>query len=338
MTQNPSRPGPVTPIPPAAKALLDGCFEQYRAKLTDIGRASIEMSGDLFEGNAFVDEKDVAEFKAKRSAWVERFDKALGELYERRLGGGRRKGRRPDFDASISTLRVLTAFDQEKQAALVAATAFLYRLTRRELDALDLRVETLLPAGDRRDPDNPFGPPYILDAIGLSARATYPNPRLWRPFMERVVADVTPAANKIYITLNRYLADHGVLPEIKAELRARSEFRPADDKDLIPTFSQMLHDAVQALPGNVEVPQRRRSRRRNGLRLRGCEQSVERGDRRHPALGGGNGERCARRERRRGRASRCIARSGTGVARSRRARCAERRQPTPMRCSRTSTR
>ena len=255
MTQNPSRPGAATPIPPAAKALLDGCFEQYRAKLTDIGRASIEMSGDLFEGNAFVDEKDVAEFKAKRSAWVERFGKALGELYERRLGGSRRKGRRPDFDASVSTLRVLTAFDQEKQAALVAATAFLYRLTRRELDALDLRVENLLPGDDRRDPDNPFGPPYILDAIGLAARATYPDPRLWRPFMERVVADLTPAANKIYITLNRYLADHGVLPEIKAELRARSEFRPADDKDLIRTFSQMLHDAGQALPGNVEVPQ-----------------------------------------------------------------------------------
>ncbi len=255
MTQNPARPGPATSIPPEAKALLDGCFEQYRAKLTDIGRASIEMSGDLFEGNAFVDEKDVAEFKAKRSVWVERFDKALGELYARRLGGGRRKGRRPDFDASISTLRVLTAFDQEKQAALVAATAFLYRLTHRELDALDLRVETLLPAGDRRDPDNPFGPPYILDAIGLSARATYPDPRIWRPFMERVVADLTPAANKVYITLNRYLADHGVLPEIKAELRARSEFRPADDKDLIPTFSQMLHDAGQSLPGDVEVPQ-----------------------------------------------------------------------------------
>jgi hypothetical protein len=255
MTQNAARPGPPTSIPPEARALLDGCFEQYRAKLTDIGRASIEMSGDLFEGNAFVDEKDVAEFRSKRGAWVERFEKALGELYERRLGGGRRKGRRPDFDASISTLRVLTAFDQEKQAALVAATAFLYRLTRRELGALDLRVETLLPAGDRRDPDNPFGPPYILDAIGLSARATYPDPRVWRPFMERVVADLTPAANKVYITLNRYLADHGVLPEIKAELRARSEFRPADDKDLITTFSQMLHDAGQALPGNVEVPQ-----------------------------------------------------------------------------------
>jgi Protein of unknown function (DUF1631) len=237
-----------------AKALFAECFEQYRSKLVDIARASIELSGDLFEGNTFVTEKDVDEFKAKRSAWVERFDQALRELYAKRMAGTRRKGRRPDFDASLATLRVLTAFDQEKQAALVAATAFLLRLTRRELDALDLRIDALVPGEPLRDLDNPFGPPYILDAIGVSARAIYPNPRIWRPFMERVVADLTPAANKVYITLNRHLADRGVLPEIKAALRARSEFRPADDRDLIPTFSKMLHDAGQALPTDVVVP------------------------------------------------------------------------------------
>jgi hypothetical protein len=237
-----------------ASALLAECFELYRAKLVDIARASIEMSGDLFEGNTFVSEQDIDEFRARRTAWVDRFDAVLRELYAKRMSGARRKGRRPDFDASVATLRVLTAFDQEKQAALVAAAMFLLRLTRRELDALDLRIEVLMPGGPVRDIDNPFAPPYILDAIGVSARSVYPNPRIWRPFMERVVADLTPAANKVYITLNRHLADQGILPEIKAALRARSEFRPVDDKDLIPTFSKMLHDAGQALPSDVEVP------------------------------------------------------------------------------------
>ena len=244
-----------SPTGEQALLLLGECFEQYRSKLVDIARASIEMSGDLFEGNTYVSETDVDEFKAKRSAWVDRFEAALRELYAKRMSGARRKGRRPDFDASLSTLRVLTAFDQEKQAALVAATSFLLRLTRRELDALDLRIEALLPGEPVRDLDNPFGPPYILDAIGMSARTTYPNPRIWRPFMERVVADLTPAANKVYITLNRHLADRGVLPEIKAALRARSEFRPADDRDLIPTFSKMLHEAGQSLPTDVVVPE-----------------------------------------------------------------------------------
>lgn len=245
------------PAPPhgeQARALLDECFRIFRGKLVDIARASIEMSGDLFDGNTFVQDKDVDEFKAKRAAWVERFDAVLGDLYGRRTAGTRRKGRRPDFDASVASLRVLTAFDQEKQAALVAATAFLQRITRRELDALDLRVETLLPGEGRREVDNPFGPSYILDAIGVSARAVYPNPRVWRAFMERVVADLTPAANKVYITLNRFLADSGVLPEIKAALRARSDLRPVDDKELIPTFSQMLRDAAPALPADVAVP------------------------------------------------------------------------------------
>jgi hypothetical protein len=238
-----------------AKQLLDECFRQYRAKLVDIGRASIEMCGDLFEGNTFVADKEVDDFKARRSQWVERFAQALDDLYASRMGGAKRKGRRPDADASLATLRVLTAFDQEKQAALVSATSFLQRMTRRELDALDLRIESLMPGEKRHEFDNPFATPYILDAIGVSTRAVYPNPRVWRPFMERVVADLTPAANKVYITLNRYLADHGVLPEIKAALRARSELRPADDKDLIPTFSKMLHDAGGALPTDVVVPE-----------------------------------------------------------------------------------
>jgi hypothetical protein len=251
---DPSTP-PDLPTGAQARSLLDECRRIFHTKLVDIARASIEMSGDLFEGNEYVQDKDVDEFKAQRSAWVERFERTLADLYERRMGGTRRKGRRPDFDASAASLKVLTAFDQEKQTALVAATAFLQRITRRELDALDLRVEALLREEARRDVDNPYGPPYILDAIGVSARAVYPNPRIWRAFMERVVADLTPAANKVYITLNRFLADHGVLPEIKAELRARSEFRPVDDKDLIPTFSQMLREGGPALPANVEVPE-----------------------------------------------------------------------------------
>jgi hypothetical protein len=257
MTPDPtSDPAPAVPKGEQAQALLAECFRLYRGKLVDIARASVEMAGDLFEGNAYVQDKDVDDFKAKRGDWVKRFDQVLTELYQRRSAGERRRGRRPDYDASVASLKVLTAFDQEKQAALVAATVFLQRLTRRELDALDLRVDALMNEGARtRDIDNPFGPSYILDAIGVSARAVYPNPRIWRAFMERAVADLTPAANKVYITLNRFLADHGVLPEIKAALRARSDLRPADDKDLIPTFSDMLRNAGPALPTDVEVPQ-----------------------------------------------------------------------------------
>ncbi len=142
-----------------------------------------------------------------------------------------------------------------RQAALTHAARFLTRFTQRELAALDLRVGLLLDDGSTRDLDNPFAVPYILDALGSTSRAVHPDPRVWRPLMERLLADLTPNFNGLYIALNRLLADHGVLPEIKAALRARSEHRPADDRDLLATFTQMLHAVDQPVPANVVVPE-----------------------------------------------------------------------------------
>ncbi|TMH61013.1 MAG: DUF1631 domain-containing protein, partial [Betaproteobacteria bacterium] len=179
----------------------------------------------------------------------------LQELFEKRLAGSRRRGRRPDADRSLASLRVLNAFDHEKQSALVTATQFLHRLTKRELDALDLRVGVLLGETLTREIDNPFAPAYILDAAGMTSRALLPNPRVWRPLLERVLADITPAATKTYIRLNRLLADRHVLPEIKAELRARSELRPADDGELLPLFGRLIKEvAPPELAVDLAVP------------------------------------------------------------------------------------
>ncbi|HEY2863442.1 MAG TPA: DUF1631 family protein [Casimicrobiaceae bacterium] len=228
-----------------ARALLRECFGEFKAGLISLVHVSVETTNDLFENNAFVSEAEVADFRSKRAQWLERFDRTLSELLERRLAGTRRQGRRPDFDASLTTLRVLNAFDHEKQASLTSSTQFLYRLTKRELDAIDLRVGVLL-GEPMREIDNPFSPDYVLDAIGLASRATYPNPRVWRPLMERVLSDVTLGINKGFIKVNRFLADHQVLPEIKAQLRARSELRPRDDAELLPTFLRLFKEARSA--------------------------------------------------------------------------------------------
>ncbi len=254
-------PGPVgadAPLPVGAdegRAILRSCFAQYRVKLIELVKASLEQTNDLFETHSHIPDGDVEMFRMKRGEWLERFDKMLCDRFERRLEGERRKGRRPDADASLATLRVLTAFDHDRQAALKDATRFLDRFTHRELAALDLRVEVLLGDPGPRDIDNPFAVTYVLDAVGASARAVYPNPRVWRPFMERLLSDLTSEINKLYISLNRFLADRGVLPEIKAALRARSEFRPYDDKELFPTFSKMLREARPDVPANIEVPE-----------------------------------------------------------------------------------
>ncbi len=250
----PDRDPPADLRPDEAVAMLRACFAQYRIKLLDLVRAALEQMGDLFETQSHIPDGEIESFLKKRSEWLDRFDRTLCDLFERRLGGMRRKGRRLDADASLATLKVLTAFDQEHQAALKDATRFLDRFTQRETAALDLRIDLLSIDGSAYDIDNPFAVSYMLDAIGASARSVYPNPRVWRPFMERVLEDLTPDINKLYISLNRYLADRGILPEIKAALRARSELRPNDDRELFPTFTKMLHGGKRDVPIDVVVP------------------------------------------------------------------------------------
>src|SRR5690348_147182 len=238
-----------------ARSLLRECCAQFQSGLVEVFGQSLESTNDLFEQNKFVSDAEILDFRTKRGEWLNRFAQTYKELFERRLSGTRRRGRRPDADRSLASLRVLNAFDQEKQAALVGAADFMRRLTKREVDALDLRVGVLLGEKLTREIDNPLAPDHVLDAMGMTARALLPNPRVWRPLMERLLADVTPAAPKLYIRLNRLLADRHVLPEIKAELRARSDLRPPDDADLLPLFMRLIKEAAPAnLAVDVAVP------------------------------------------------------------------------------------
>jgi hypothetical protein len=116
----------------------------YSADMVDLARTSIETTNDLFELSDYVSRSEAQEFQDKRGEWIKKFEAVLQDLFERRLAGDRRKGRPPDFDASLASLRVLTSFDHDKQAALTAATGFLVRFTKRELEAMDLRVADLL--------------------------------------------------------------------------------------------------------------------------------------------------------------------------------------------------
>ena len=242
-----------------ADALLRKCLALIKAQLHDLVMMSIETTNDLFETNEFVKNDAALLFRNMRGEWVKRFDQAFNDLFEKRLAGGRRKGRRVDHDASLATLRVLNAFDQEQQAALTKGAFHLFRTTRREANALDLRVAVLLREPRAREVDNPFSPAYLLDAMGLTSRELFPDPRIWRPLLVRLIADTTPGINNAYIRVNRFLADRHVLPEIKAELRARSELRPADDSELLPLFMRLFQeaaptDADKLLALNIEVP------------------------------------------------------------------------------------
>ena len=132
MTAAPPSPPPsassASARPPAERqALLRQAFTLYAADFLDLARTSIETTNDLFELSDYVSHAEAQAFQDKRGDWLKKFESVLAELFDRRLAGERRKGRRPDFDASLASLRVLTAFDHDKQAALTAATSFLVR-------------------------------------------------------------------------------------------------------------------------------------------------------------------------------------------------------------------
>jgi Protein of unknown function (DUF1631) len=242
-----------------ADALLRKCFAMIKEDLHLLVETSIETTNDLFEANEYVKDDAALVFRQKRGEWLARFDKALDDLFEKRMRGERRKGRRVDHDASLATLRVLNAFDQEQQAALTRGSFNLFRRTKRELTALDLRIAILMRDSRPRDIDNPVSPGYLLDAMGLTSRELFPDPRIWRPLLVRLIADTTSGINNAYIRVNRYLAARQVLPEIKAELRARSELRPADDSELLPLFMRLFTEAGpsgadELLALNIAVP------------------------------------------------------------------------------------
>jgi hypothetical protein len=231
-----------------ARVLLRECFAQFKSRLLSAARMSLDMSTDLFEWNSRVPESEVARFRASRGAWLERFGQTIEASFERRMAGERRKGRRPDSAETgvVAGVAMLSDFDQDKQAALVAATQHIDEYTRREVAALDARFAALVSERGHADVDNPFSPAYVLDAVGATSRAIFSDARIWRPLMERLLADITPGLNNIYIGLNRMLSAHGVLPEIGAELRARSDLRPVQDTELLPAFKRLLANAAGA--------------------------------------------------------------------------------------------
>ena len=187
--------------------------------------------------------EDVHDFRSKRGEWVKRFDAALRELFERRLSGQRRKGRRPDPAQSLSSLRVMNDSDTSSQRAL--ADGIETPGGGGEAGARGARPSRIGSAGRAarsRGRQSVFAPPILLDAIGVTSRSLYPEARVWRPLMERVIGDFAPAVNKTYIQLNRFLTERGILLGIGPVLRARSDLRPADDRQLLPLFSCLLNE------------------------------------------------------------------------------------------------
>src|SRR5260221_4433705 len=84
--------------PEAVRTVLRECCAQFQAGLVDALTPSIEGTNDLFEQNKLVTDAEILDFRSKRDEWIKRFAQTYKELFEKRLAGNRRRGRRPDAD------------------------------------------------------------------------------------------------------------------------------------------------------------------------------------------------------------------------------------------------
>lgn len=226
----------------SSRLVLEECFDLFHSICVGLAKLSIETSNDLFELDPRVTEEEAYGFRLKRREWLNKFDVVLRESFDKRLSGKRRTGRRPDHLQSFDSLRVMNETDTSRQTALQGVSRRLAEAAKQEVEALDHRVCTLLGEPPQTSFDNPLSPAYLLDAIGVTSRLLYPEPRIWQPVMERIAGDFVPAINKTYLQLNRFLAEHRILPEIGAKLRARSSLRPVDDTQLLPLMRRFMND------------------------------------------------------------------------------------------------
>jgi hypothetical protein len=221
------------------RLFLRECAAMFFSPLCDAVHASVNATNDLFDRVHTIPAPELAAFRAGRSRWIDEFERALRAGYEARIDGRGRHERRPDAEGPQSEMQLLDTAEQDSQISLVDVVRNLRRVTHLEVSALTPRISLLLGEPMRKELDNPFGPPYVLDAMGGPARAVFASPRTARALMTRVVAEVTPALYRIYVAQNRFLADRGVLPDIKAWLRNRSQYRPGTDRELVATFRRL---------------------------------------------------------------------------------------------------
>src|SRR4030095_14164763 len=96
------------PGPEEAQALLRDCGRDFCSRLFEATRASLDLASDLFESATGVPGGAIESLRAKRSEWIEGFERVFNESLAQWHAGHRRTGRRPDRDASAASLSVLT--------------------------------------------------------------------------------------------------------------------------------------------------------------------------------------------------------------------------------------
>jgi uncharacterized membrane protein YgcG len=130
---------------------------------------------------------------------------------------------RRDKTDTTETLELSLVDDQDFEATLTLdkATARLRYNCAEELLALDTRIATLLNRQEMPENYNPLGPRVLCESLldGIVSISIEQN--LQVVLLNQFDLVLTTELARIYQSVNHYLADHGILPDLKFGMKAR---------------------------------------------------------------------------------------------------------------------
>jgi len=160
----------------------------------------------------------------------------------------------------LSELSLMGDEDFEITLAVDKATARMHFNCAEELVALDARMAKMLGKSELSDKDNPLGPRLLCEALldGMSSLKMDQNIQV--VLLNQFDLVLTTELAQVYQTINRYLVDRGILPDLKAGTKSHkrnssysSDSAPDTNKsasnDMFKLFEQLAGGG--AGPGGV---------------------------------------------------------------------------------------
>ena len=157
--------------------------------------------------------------------------------------------RRGNTDNS-GTLELSLVDDQDFEATLTLdkATSRLRYNCAEELLALDTRIATLLSRPEMPENDNPLGPRVLCLSLLSGITSVSKERSLQIVLLNQLDLVLTTELARIYQSINHYLVDHGILPDLKFGMKAHPtrkqaannlEQRGEAESEMLSLFEQM---------------------------------------------------------------------------------------------------
>ena len=129
---------------------------------------------------------------------------------------------RRDKPEKVETLELSIVNEQDFEATLTLdkATARLRYNCAEELLALDTRVATLLNRQEIPENFNPLGPRMLCESLFNGIETVCKAQNLQVILLNQFDLVLTTELARIYQSLNHYLADHGIMPDLKFGMKA----------------------------------------------------------------------------------------------------------------------